>query len=116
MTPENTANIRYDRADMAAILTEFHVAGPVGRALILDAYETKRTEGKDQPCQATVFHGPGHQSSTFCQGVGGEAGHDTVTAGDFDPSRPEGALVHHAVLPSGGYTEWVDSDPYAQEY
>lgn len=93
----NPVKVRYDRAALEDILIEDGTIGPKRAAAILDAYERSRAEGQDKPCQSLVFHGPGHQSSTYCQ------------------SRGEHSQ-HYADLPSGGYAEWTDDDPYLREW
>lgn len=91
----NRVHVRYDRAELEAVFTEDGTVGPKRLAALLDEYERVRAEGKDRPCQSEVYHGPGHQSATYCQATG-------------DHER------HEALLPSGGYADWSDDDPYAE--
>jgi putative hemolysin len=102
----NKPKIRYDRADLIEILGEMTDVNRRHRERIADAYEHHRATGADAPCQAIVYHGPGHQSSTYCQVRGGPDHHDRNSAYK---------VVHYADLPSGGYAEWTDDDPYARE-
>lgn len=89
----NKPRIRYDREEMIELLSR-RTSHTVLRVMaIVDEYEKTRAEGKDKPCQSRVWHGPGHQSSTFCQ-----------QRGEHDE--------HYAQLLSGGYAEWTDKDPY----
>lgn len=86
----NRVRIRYDRDELLEVLGETFASA-------LDEYEKRRAEGRDKPCQSEVWHGPGHQSSTFCELRGPHTG-------------------HFADLPSGGFAEWTDKDPYARDY
>lgn len=99
----NPARIHYDRVEMHALLVHTGMV-PQAADVALDVYERRRAEGADMPCQAEVHHGPGHQSSTYCQVRGGSKGHD---------KGPKG-WIHYADLPSGGHAEWTDDDPYAE--
>lgn len=97
----NLPRIRYDRDELRAVLMRNGVSNA---SYLLDVYEHQRVEGKDLPCQSIVHHGPGHQSTTYCQVRGGTDGHD----------KRDGALLHYADLPSGGYAEWTDDNTFVE--
>lgn len=105
MTKENTATIRYDRDDLIAVMQE---AGSNYAEYVADQYEKRRAEGKDKPCQVRLWHGPGHQSSTFCE-VRGR--HEKNTDHAWNKHWPENAEIHFV-----GNTEFIEADPYAREY
>lgn len=118
MTSErpNTARIRYDRDALHAVITDWLDISDEGVNLILDDYEKIRTGGSDSACQSKVHHGPGHQSSTYCQNVGGPEHHDVSDGSSYYNGTPSGTIIHSASLPSGGYAEWTDDDPYTRGY
>lgn len=115
MTELNTARIRYDRTSLIAVLSLGTSLSEQDITKIADTYEAMRVNGKDKPCQSKVWHGPGHQSSTFCGMRGGETGHDISNGRNFD-GIPAGVTVHYAILPNGGEAEWTDADPYDRGY
>jgi hypothetical protein len=101
---ENKPTIRYDREELIAVLREAGL-GAHDLTTALDEYEAHRILGKDAACQSVVYHGPGHQSSTYCQAVGGR--HDETE---------DGKVLHAARLPSGGFAEWTDDEPYDRNH
>lgn len=98
---ENKSTIRYDREELTVTLINYLGMNRAAAEFALNGYEDSRREGKDKACQSKVWHGPGHQSSTFCEARGGL--HDETK---------DGKVLHMASLPSGGWAEWTDDDPY----
>lgn len=108
---KNPVHIRYDRETLLSVLLLSNVPGLSEDAAkrITDEYERVRSAGGDKACQSKVWHGPGHQSSTYCEARGGR--HDISDGRNFT-EFPAGAAIHAARLPSGGWAEWTDDDPY----
>lgn len=109
MTRENPARIRYDRDELEAVLRN-HVSGISDARVgsLLSDYESRRAMGKDKPCQVRLWHGPGHQSSSFCEVRGN---HEKNTDHAWNKYWPEDAEIHYV-----GNTEFIEADPYARDY
>lgn len=69
----NTATIRWDADTMRNLLEQNGLAPIVANALV-EAYEAKREAGPDKACQAIIYHGPGHQSWSYCEAQGNHYG------------------------------------------
>ena len=102
MSRERRPNLVRVRFDAGELKEEMLAVGihPDDADKVLLRYYARRANGRDKPCQSEVHHGPGHQSSTYCEITGGPTQHDDT----------DGVLTHAA-----GNMEWTDERPYSDE-